>query len=74
MSDEKDPLADPGRPFDQTNGLADGLEGDSDGTAASDDASEAERVDRDQGGADDADGLLTIRKGDPVTGGGNPNP
>jgi hypothetical protein len=41
-----DSLADldtPGHVFDQTNGLADGLEGDSDGTAESDVASDAER-------------------------------
>lgn len=35
-----------GRPFDQTNGLADGLAGDSDGTADSDVASDAERGDQ----------------------------
>jgi hypothetical protein len=34
-----------GHVFDQTNGVIDGLEGDSDGTAASDDASRAERAD-----------------------------
>lgn len=56
MTDEKDipgALADPGHLFDQTNGVADGLEGDSDGTAASDEASRAERaedVDGDSGG------------------------
>lgn len=43
MSDEKDPLADPGHLFDQTNGLADGLGGDSDGTAGAENASEADR-------------------------------
>jgi hypothetical protein len=36
-------LDDPGHLFDQTNGLADGLNGDSDGTAESDDASAADR-------------------------------
>ena len=34
-----------GHVFDQTNGVIDGLDGDSDGTAASDDASRAERAD-----------------------------
>lgn len=50
MTDDKDvtdPLADPGHLFDQTNGIAEGLEGDSDGTAASETASEAERADED---------------------------
>jgi hypothetical protein len=35
-----------GHTFDQTNGLADGLNGDSDGTADSDAASDAERGDQ----------------------------
>ena len=35
-----------GHAFDQTNGLADGLTGDSDGTADSDVASDAERGDQ----------------------------
>lgn len=43
MSDEKDPLADPGHLFDQTNGVVEGLGGDADGTAGSDAASEADR-------------------------------
>lgn len=34
---------DPGHVFDQTNGMADGLDGDSDGTAESDELSAAER-------------------------------
>ncbi len=51
MTDDKDvtgALADPGHLFDQTNGVADGLGGDSDGTAAGDTASRAERADRDE--------------------------
>ncbi|WFR68849.1 hypothetical protein P9139_04105 [Curtobacterium flaccumfaciens] len=35
-----------GHVFDQTNGLADGLDGDSDGTADSDVASDADRGDQ----------------------------
>ncbi|KQO63763.1 hypothetical protein [Curtobacterium sp. Leaf261] len=54
-----DSLADldsPGHLFDQTNGLADGLSGDSDGTAESDVTSDAERGDTDvTPGADGAD-------------------
>ena len=42
-------------PFDQTNGLADGLDGDSDETAASDTASGAERDDGDGAGISDTD-------------------
>jgi hypothetical protein len=40
-------LDDPGHLFDQTNGLADGLNGDSDGTAEADEASAADRNDTD---------------------------
>ena len=62
MSDDKDPLADPGHLFDQTNGMADGLEGDSDGTAESDEASAADRADeRDQ---DPVSGVLSDREDD----------
>lgn len=43
-------------PFDQTNGLADDLDGDSDGTAESDTRSEAERTDDDESGAGVLDG------------------
>ncbi|MFZ7087229.1 hypothetical protein [Curtobacterium sp. RRHDQ10] len=54
-----DSLADldsPGHLFDQTNGLADGLNGDSDGTAESDVTSDAERGDSDVvPGSDGAD-------------------
>ncbi|MFF1832150.1 SRPBCC family protein [Paenarthrobacter sp. NPDC058040] len=46
-------------PFDQTNGLADEFEGDSDGTAASDTHSEAERSDEDESGAGVTDGDTT---------------
>ncbi|MFJ4286793.1 hypothetical protein ACIPY0_14235 [Paenarthrobacter nicotinovorans] len=46
--DTLDPIT---HPFDQTNGLADDLEGDSDGTAESDTRSEAERSDEDESGA-----------------------
>ncbi|MGN6741989.1 MAG: hypothetical protein ACTHJL_01660 [Amnibacterium sp.] len=50
-------------PFDQTNGLAEGLDGDSDGTAASDSGSAAER-DADDGagitGTDDVAGQGAI--------------
>lgn len=46
--DTLDPAA---HPFDQTNGLADDIEGDSDGTAQSDTRSEAERTDEDESGA-----------------------
>ena len=36
-------LSDPGHLFDQTNGVAEGLDGDADGTAGSDAASGADR-------------------------------
>jgi hypothetical protein len=42
-------------PFDQTNGMAGGLDGDSDETAASDTASGAERDDGDGAGIDGTD-------------------
>jgi hypothetical protein len=42
-------------PFDQTNGVVGGLDGDSDETAASDTASGAERVDGDRAGISDTD-------------------
>ena len=50
ISDRDDAV---GAPFDQTNGLAQGLEGDSDGTADSDVASEADRDDLSTGSEDD---------------------
>ena len=54
--DTTDSGASLGEPFDQTNQVVEGLEGDSDGTAASDTKSEAERGDADDaGGSDDVD-------------------
>lgn len=56
MTDEKDPLAEPGHLFDQTNGMADGLSGDSDGTAGAEEQSAADREDE----ADTAAGTGTV--------------
>lgn len=42
-------------PFDQTNGVVSGLDGESDGTAASDTGSAADRGDDDGGGISDTD-------------------
>ncbi|MFD1721966.1 hypothetical protein [Amnibacterium endophyticum] len=59
-------IEDPGHVFDQTNGMADGLDGDSDGTAESDELSAAERdredptVEDDEVRADD-DGVHDLR-------------
>lgn len=62
-----DPTADAGHVFDQTNGLADGLEGESDGSAAGEERSAADRdaedgsvgrdglVEDDRSGAEDVD-------------------
>ena len=49
------------RPFDQTNGLVDGLEGDSDGTAESDLRNAQERGD--DGGRNPADGSAGLAVG-----------
>lgn len=57
MSTEKEPTPDEGpvfHEFDQTNGLVQGTDGDSDGTAGSDEHSDAERHD-------------PLRTGDPGT-------
>jgi hypothetical protein len=48
-------------PFDQTNGLAEGLEGDSDGTSESDIKSETERGD--DGGRNPGDGSAALAVG-----------
>ncbi len=48
-------------PFDQTNGLVDGLEGDSDGTAESDLKSAQERGD--DGGRNPGDGSASLAVG-----------
>ncbi len=48
------------RPFDQTNGLVEGLEGDSDGTAASDTTSAEERGSE---GRNPGDGSAAIFQG-----------
>ena len=45
MTDDKDPLADPGHLFDQTNGVVEGLDGDADGTAGSDAGSDPSGID-----------------------------
>jgi hypothetical protein len=54
----EEPIA---QPFDQTNGLVDGLEGDSDGTAESDVKSEQERGD--DGGRNPGDGSAALAVG-----------
>lgn len=66
-----DPSDDAGHVFDQTNGLADGLEGESDGSAAGDELSDADRgredgsvgrdglVEGDRSGAEDVDDPAT---------------
>ena len=53
-----DPIA---QPFDQTNGLVEGLEGDSDGTAESDLKSANERGD--DGGRNPGDGSAALAVG-----------
>ena len=64
-------MSDPGAGFDQTNGMADGLEGESDGSAAGDESSAADRaeenpdlgdealVEDDRSGAEDVDDPAT---------------
>jgi hypothetical protein len=47
-------LGDPGHMFDQTNGLVDGLEGNTDGFA---DTGDTDAADRDAAGGDDIDGV-----------------
>jgi hypothetical protein len=47
-------LGDPGHTFDQTNGLVDGLEGNTDGFA---DTGDTDAADRDAAGGEDIDGV-----------------
>ena len=47
---------DPVAPFDQTNGMMPGADGESDGTAESDTASAADRTDEDDAAIDTANG------------------
>lgn len=71
MSDEHkqtDALADPGHLFDQTNGVAEGLEGDSDGTADSDLASRSDRDGDDPGFSTIDAGTAQVTDGGPRTG------